>query len=76
MSKVVVQLPKELEKERAEIERKLCKFVALEAKRKRIIELFDKIMENAKQLSDKEIIEFSKKFKKAGAEELREKGLI
>lgn len=48
----------------------------LEAKRKRIIELFDKIMENAKQLSDKEIIEFSKKFKKAGVKELREKGLI
>lgn len=64
---VVIPLPKELETEKLEIERKLCKIVELEAKKKMLVNFFDELMKGAKQLSEGEVIEFSKKFKKAGS---------
>lgn len=67
MAKVVISIPKELEAEKSEIERKLGKIVELEAKKKMLVKFFDELMKGAKQLSEEEIIEFSKKFKKAGS---------
>ncbi|MCX8000565.1 MAG: hypothetical protein N3A69_16705 [Leptospiraceae bacterium] len=76
MTEIIIPLPKELEEDRSRIEGKLRELVELEAKRKMLIRLFDKLTERAKQLSDEEIIEFSRKFKKAGSEELEKKGLV
>ena len=67
MAKVVISIPKELEAEKSEIERKLGKIVELEAKKKMLVKFFDELMKGAKQLSEEEIIAFSKKFKKAGS---------
>jgi len=65
-----------LEEDKSRIEGKLRELVEFEVKRKMLVKLFDKLMEGAKQLSDEEIVEFSRKFKKAGSEELEKKGLI
>lgn len=71
MAEVVIRIPKELEAEKSEIESKLRKIVEIEAKKKMLVKFFDELMKGAKQLSEAEIIEFSKKFKKAGAKELK-----
>lgn len=71
MTKVIIQIPKELEPEKLAIERKLSEIVELEAKKKMLVKFFDGLMKGAKQLKDEEVIEFSKKFKKAGAKELK-----
>lgn len=76
MVEIIIPLPKILEKEKSEIERKLREIVELEVKRRMLIKLFDEVMKGAKQLSDEEIVEFSKKFKEAGVEELKKKGLM
>ncbi|MBO3840560.1 MAG: hypothetical protein QXU09_03590 [Thermoproteota archaeon] len=76
MTEIIIPLPKELEEDKSRIEGKLRELVEFEAKRKMLVKLFDKLMEGAKQLSDEEIVEFSRKFKKAGSEELEKKGLI
>mgnify|MGYP001626295036 FL=1 len=76
MTEIIIPLPEELEEDKPEIERKLREIVELEAKRRMLIKLFDELMKGTKQLSEEELIEFSKKFKKAGAEELKKKGLI
>ncbi|MBO3768802.1 MAG: hypothetical protein JTT15_00090 [Candidatus Brockarchaeota archaeon] len=65
-----------MEEDKSRIEGKLRELVEFEVKRKMLVKLFDKLMEGAKQLSDEEIVEFSRKFKKAGSEELEKKGLI
>ena len=70
MAKIVIDIPKELEDEKVEIEEKLREIVELEVKKKKISKFFDNLMQGAKQLDENEIVEFSKKFKKAGAEEL------
>ncbi len=76
MTEIIIPLPEELEEDKPEIERKLREIVELEAKRRMLIKLFDELMKGTKQLSEEELIEFSKKFKKAGVEELKKKGLI
>ncbi|MCD6478675.1 MAG: hypothetical protein J7L44_02185 [Candidatus Diapherotrites archaeon] len=76
MGEVVIPIPKELEEDKAEIVRKLNEFVQLEAKRKMLIKLFNRLMVGAKTVNDKELVRFSKKFKSAGAKELEKKGLI
>ncbi len=76
MGEVVIPIPKELEEDKTEIARKLNEFVQQEAKRKMLIKLFNKLMAGAKTINDKELVKFSKKFKSAGAEELKGKGLI
>lgn len=76
MTEIIIPLPKELEEDKSRIEGKLRELVEFEAKRKMLVKLFDKLMEGAKQLSDEEIVEFSRKFKRAGSEELEKKGLI
>ncbi|MBC7091089.1 MAG: hypothetical protein H5T50_04170 [Nitrososphaeria archaeon] len=69
-------MPKELESERGELERKLRELVEFEVKRNKIIKFFEGLMEGTRQLSEKEVVEFSRKFKEAGVNELRDEGLL
>lgn len=76
MPEIVIPIPQELEKEKSEIEHKLRESVELEVKRRLLAKFFDEIMKGAKQLTEDEVVEFSRKFKKAGANELKKEGLI
>lgn len=66
MAEIIIPVPKELEGERGELERKLRELVEFEVKRKKIIKFFEGLMEGAQQLSEKE----------AGVNGLRNEGLL
>ena len=71
MAKVVIPIPKELEVDKSEIEHMLNRIVELELKKKKLVKFFDELMRGAKHLSEEEVVKFSRKFKKAGATELK-----
>lgn len=71
MTEIIISIPKELEAEKLEIERKLYEIVEIEAKKKMLVKFFDELMKGAKQLSEEEVIAFSRKFKKVGLGELK-----
>lgn len=76
IAEIIIHVPKELESERGELERKLRELVEFEVKRNKIIKFFEGLMEGTRQLSEKEVVEFSRKFKEAGVNELRDEGLL
>lgn len=76
MEEIKIKLPENLKGRRKEIERELEEFVVAEEKRRLVSLLLDRLMSEAAQLSDEELVALGRKFKKGRFNQLKEEGLV
>lgn len=72
MKEIKVTIPENLRDKGAEIERAMRELVFAEEKRRMLSMLLDKLMSNAKQLSDEELVVLGRKLKKGRFNELKQ----
>ena len=71
-----IKLPKILEKDKSNVEKRIGELVSFEAKRKSLLEFIDETMKGAAQLDDEELVKFGKKIKKGRFEKLKKQRLL
>ena len=76
MVKLEIEIPNELKEDRSRLEEQIEELVSYEARRRVFLELTDEIMEGTKQLSDDEVVELARKFKKGRFKQLQKRGIV
>ncbi|MBI3412584.1 MAG: hypothetical protein HY051_00700 [Candidatus Aenigmarchaeota archaeon] len=76
MTDVEIKLPKILEKNKSEVEKRIGELVSFEAKRRSLLEFIDETMKGAAQLDDEELVRFGKKIKKGRFDNLKKQRLL